>query len=106
MRARDVEAPPGAGAEYGLSRGVVGIGAVSNRARDRFSWHPDGVFVWTRDTDGRYWLGRIAGPARDDDSAAARAVGIACVRPAEWLERPFGDDEVPAGVAATFARGG
>jgi hypothetical protein len=28
------------------------------------------------------------------------------VRAADWLERPFGEDEVPAGVAATFARAG
>jgi hypothetical protein len=28
------------------------------------------------------------------------------VRPAQWLERPFADDEVPAAVARTFARGG
>jgi hypothetical protein len=28
------------------------------------------------------------------------------VRPAQWLERPFAADEVPAAVAKTFARGG
>jgi hypothetical protein len=28
------------------------------------------------------------------------------VRAADWLDRPFGDLDVPAGVAATFARGG
>lgn len=33
-------------------------------------------------------------------------VGIHNVRPAQWLPRPFGEDEVPPGVSATFARGG
>lgn len=28
------------------------------------------------------------------------------VRPAAWLDRPFRDDEAPAGVRATFARSG
>ena len=32
--------------------------------------------------------------------------GLTHVRPADWLDRPIGEPEVPAGVAATFARGG
>ena len=59
--------------------------------------------MWTRDTEGRFHLGRIAGPLRRDE---ASPVGLTDVRDAEWLDRPFGDDEVPADVAATFARGG
>jgi hypothetical protein len=39
-------------------------------------------------------------------AAAAREVGLPYVRPADWLDRPFGPDDVPADVAATFARGG
>jgi hypothetical protein len=111
MRARDrddVEA--GAGAEFGIEHGVVGIGAghgdKADRMLHRFADLPDGTLVWTRTTDGAYRLGRIAGPFRRDDSSAARAVGIQHVRPASWIERPFGEDEVPAAVAATFARGG
>ena len=131
MRPRDRDLPAGAGAEYGLTYGLVGIGdalaepaAGGMRALDdavaaaaergekagrmlrRFAELPDGAFVWTRVGDGSYRLGRIAGPWRYDASAAARAVGIHHVRPADWLDRPFGDHEVPPAVAATFARGG
>ena len=102
MRARDRDLPPGAGAEHGLRHGLVG----AHTRIDRFAALPDGVFVWTRDTDGAYHLGRIAGPCSYDDSPAAREVGMHHVRPADWLDRPFGEGEVPADVAATFARGG
>lgn len=128
MRARDRDASPGAGAQFGVAHGVVGIGdrlrraprsldaavaaagrehgAKAARMLERFAALPDGVFVWTRDGDGAYHLGRVAGPWRYDDSAAAREVGIHHVRPATWLERRFAEDEVPPAVAATFARGG
>jgi hypothetical protein len=106
MRARDVDVPAGAGAELGLARGLVGIGDGNDRAIARLRALPEGTFVWTRSTDGMYWLGRIAGPLRRDDSAAAHEVGLRWVRPARWLERPFGEDDVPAAVAATYARGG
>jgi hypothetical protein len=110
MRARDVDAPAGAGAEYALAHGLVGIGAGSDerstRRLHRFATLPDGVFVWTRDRAGGYRLGRIAGPVREDDSSDARAVGIRHVRPTDWLERVFVEAEVPEAVAATFARGG
>jgi hypothetical protein len=106
MRARDVDVPAGAGAEFGLAHGVVGIGAGSERAVQRLTALPEDAFVWTRSTDGMYWLGRIAGPLRRDDSAEAHAVGLRWVRPTRWLERPFGEDDVPPAVAATFARGG
>lgn len=103
MRARDRDEPPGAGAEYGLRTGVVGIGGASDRQRARFAALPEGTLVWTRDTAGAYFLGRIAGPPRRDEDSP---VGLTDVRDAEWLDRPFGEDEVPADVAATFARGG
>jgi hypothetical protein len=106
MRARDVDVPAGAGAEFGLAHAVVGIGAGSDRALERFAALPEDTFVWTRSRDGMYWLGRIAGPLRRDDSADAHAVGLRWVRPTWWLERPFGEDDVPPAVAATFARGG
>jgi hypothetical protein len=128
MRARDRDLPPGAGAEHGVARGLVGIGdglprpplaleeAVAaaaavhgdkaGRMLRAFASVPDGSFVWTRAADGGFRLGRIAGPWRYDDSPAARAVGVVHMRPATWLERTFGEDDVPAAVAATFARGG
>jgi hypothetical protein len=110
MRPRDGNAPACAGASFGVEHGVVGIGVANDersaRRLHRFAELPDGVFVWTRTGDGNYRLGRMDGPASEVDSAAARAVGMRHVRPAEWLERAFDEDEVPAGVAATFARGG
>jgi hypothetical protein len=127
MRARDRDVPAGAGAEHGLEHGLVGIGDAldsppatlnaavqaaaaehgdkAGRMLERFAELPGGTFVWTQTAD-RYHLGRLAGPWRYDDSPAARAVGIHHVRDADWLDRPFGEDEVPAAVAATFARGG
>jgi hypothetical protein len=110
MRARDLELPPGLGAEYGVRRGVVGIGRGSNekaaRGLHRFATLPEGVFVWTRDRVGGYHLGRLSGALREDESAAARVVGIVHVRAVDWLDRTFTEAEVPRGVAATFARGG
>jgi hypothetical protein len=128
MRARDRDAPPGAGAEHGVEHGLVGTGdalarppatieeAVAAAAKAHgtkagrmvraFADVPDGVFVWTRTGDGAYRLGRVAGPWYYDDSPAARAVGIHHARPARWLDRALGEDEVPPAVAATFARGG
>jgi hypothetical protein len=110
MRARDLDVPAGAGAEYGLAIGVVGIGSGAGekaaRALDRFATLPSGVFVWTRDGAGNYHLGRIAGAVREDRSPAALAVGIVHVRDATWLPRAFNESEVPPAVAQTFARGG
>ena len=110
MRARDLDVPEGAGAAFGLAHAVVGIGdghgEKAARMLDRFAGLPEGTFVWTRDPDGAYHLGRITGPWRYDASPAAREVGIHHVRPVRWLDRPIGDREVPAAVAHTFARGG
>lgn len=110
MRARDLDVPAGAGAEYGLAHGLVGIGSgrgeKAARALHRFAEVPSGAFVWTRDRAGRYHLGRIAGAVREDGSPAARAVGIMNVRDADWLGRAFDETEVPPAVARTFARGG
>lgn len=110
MVARDLDLPAGAGAEYGLDHGVVGIGAGSDersaRRLHRFAAVPDGAFVWTRDGAGRYRLGRITGPVREDESPAAKAVGIRHTRPTEWLEPAFDEAAVPWAVARTFARGG
>jgi hypothetical protein len=105
MRARDHDAP---GADHGLAHGLVGIGpgsgAKAERMLRRFVDLPDGTPVWTRDGAGGYHLGRIDGPWRLDDSAAARAVGLHDIRPATWIA--IADADVPAAVIATFARGG
>ena len=105
MRARADEAPPG-GADHGVAHGIVGIGDTAEARIDSFAAVPDGAFVWTRDTDGTYWVGRLAGPLRPADQTARDAAGLTHVRAADWLDRPFGEHDIPAGVAATFARGG
>ena len=74
--------------------------------RRRFCELPDGVFVWTRDAGLRYRLGRMAGPCREDRSAAARAVGMRWARPATWLGDAFTAREAPDAVVKTFGRGG
>ena len=110
MRARDLDVEAGAGAEHGLSSGVVGIGPgrgeKATRMLHRFATVPTGSFVWTRDRAGEFHLGRIAGAVREDHSPAAHAVGIVHVRDTTWLPRAFSEAEVPLGVAKTFARGG
>ena len=127
MRARAIDAPPDAGAAFGLEHGVVGIGerldeppgsleeaiqATRAQHGDKaarmlraFAELPHGTLVWTR-ADGFFHLGRISGPWRYDDSSEALKTGIHNVRAATWLSRPFGEDEVPPAVSATFARGG
>lgn len=127
MRARAMNAEREAGASFGLEYGVVGTGDAlegipaslhqaieetrgrygekAGRMLRTFAELPERTLVWTR-AHGFFRLGRISGPWRYDGSNAARQVGIHNVRPADWLERPFGDDEVPVAVSATFARGG
>jgi hypothetical protein len=128
MRSRVNDAPPGAGADFGIARELVGIGEAlerpprslaeavlaltstygdkSGRMLARFADLPDGAFVWTRQRDGVYRLGRICGGWRYDDSRAARAVGIHHVRAAVWTPARFDEATVPDAVARTFARGG
>jgi hypothetical protein len=128
MRSRIRETPAGAGAEFGIAHGVVGIGervagrppsvaeailAVTQahgekaaRMLARFAGLPDGTFVWTQERDGAYRLGRIDGAWRYDNSSAAHEVGIHHVRPTVWSPQRFGDGDVPPAVARTFARGG
>lgn len=127
MRARTVEAPRGAGADHGVERGLVAIGeplarvpasldaaveatvaehgAKAGRMLERFAALPEGTVVWTQDSGGVFHRGTIAGPWTYDASAEALLLGLVNVRAAAWAEA-FGPDDVPARVAATFARGG
>ncbi|MFW7415103.1 GAF domain-containing protein [Demequina sp. SO4-18] len=128
MRSRRVDVPEGAGVERALSARVCGFGgaldpppenledalekAVSQhddrlaRRIRRFADAPDGAFVWTRDADGLYWMGRLAGDWRYDSSEGAARVDLLHVRPCAWLTSPIADARVPSDVLATFARGG
>lgn len=97
-RDRDVLA-----ADDALREGVVGIGDTSERRIARLAALPEGALVWTRSSEGAYFLGRVGAPPAGGPAAAA---GLSHARPATWLEDPVAEDEVPAAVVATFARGG
>ena len=92
--------------------GLCGFGGATSaddrlaRRIARFAEVDDGSFVWTRDTDGLYWLGRIDGQYFYDADDAAVAVDLVHVRPTRWLPEPLTEPEVPAAVVATFGRGG
>ena len=62
--------------------------------------------MWTRDTDGWFWLGRISGPYFYDADKTAAAADLVHVRPCEWLSMPVLEPDVPVAVIATFRRGG
>jgi len=109
MRSRRDGVDPASTRDRALSSGLVGFGQTGDDSRsarrvERFADVPDGAFVWTRDPDGLYWLGRIAGPYRYDDRGAD--ADLVHVRPCRWLDRPLPEHHVPAAVVATFARGG
>ena len=129
MRSRDDAVADGVGVERGLRVGLCGMGgrlagpppsslaeAVDAAAAqhddrlarrlERFARVPDGAYVWTRDVDGNYWLGRLGGPLRYDDSDEAHEVDLVHVRDCRWRSEPTDRSIVPAAVRATFARGG
>lgn len=99
MRPRDLDV---LAADTALAEGVVGIGDADERRIARLAELPEGVFLWTRDADGLYFLGRLGVPP----PRLAPAAGLSHTRPADWLDDPFAEDDVPAAVLATFARGG
>ncbi|MEO3758558.1 GAF domain-containing protein [Mycobacterium sp. B14F4] len=111
MRSRDDRIDAAAAVERALRLGLVGFGDAEtgdrlSRRIARFARVDDGAFVWTRDGDGFYWLGRIAGPYRRDDADAAAVVDLVHVRPCRWLAEPVGEPDIPAAVVAMFDRGG
>jgi hypothetical protein len=128
MRSRRDDIPQFAAVGRALEHQVVGVGgrlesvpgslaeavtAVAHlhgerlaRRLDRFASAPDGAFVWTRDSAGSLWLGRMAGAWRFDSSPEAQAVDLVHVRPCRWLDAPVPDRLVPPAVHATFSRGG
>ncbi|MFN3865883.1 MAG: GAF domain-containing protein [Demequina sp.] len=128
MRSRRDDVPLGVAVERALTKGLCGFGgALAPPPQDlddaidkataqhderlarrigRFAEAQEGAWVWTRDVDGWYWLGRLGGAWRYDASGAAAAADLTHVRPCRWLGTPVPDSRVPAGVLATFARGG
>jgi hypothetical protein len=109
MRSRRDDIDVQATVDRALAKGLVGFGAAGTDERlvrriARFAEIDDGSFVWTRDADSLYWLGRIDGPLVYDDDGAT--VDLVHVRPCRWLRQPVLEPEVPAAVLATFARGG
>lgn len=115
MRSRSDKIDLGATVDRARRLGLCGFGqCVRDRAEEerlarrvaRFGAIADGSFVWTRDVDGLYWLGRIDGPYFYDDDEAAAAVDLVHVRPCRWLPEPMLESDVPAAVIATFGRGG
>lgn len=84
--------------------GDRGHGSQLARRVERFAEVPEGSFVWARDADGLYRLGRISGPYFYD--ADGDSVDLVHVRPCRWQQRPFVESSCPAAVVATFGRGG
>jgi hypothetical protein len=112
MRTRRDDVDFGATIERARSLGLCGFGGAEvtddrlARRIERFRDVDDGSFVWTRDPDGLYWLGRITGPYFFDNDDAAAAVDLVHVRQCRWLSTPLLEPKVPAAVVATFRRGG
>jgi hypothetical protein len=110
MRSRVVDTPAGAGADRGVATGLVAIGPgdgpKAERMLARFKELPDGAMLWTRQGDGSYRLGRIAGPYYYDGSDAAQLLGLPHARAARWLDERFDEERTPRPVVETFARGG
>jgi hypothetical protein len=110
MRSRRDDVDFGATIARARERGLCGFGVAANdrlvRRIDRFRDVADGSFVWTRDADGLYWLGRIVGPYFYDADDDAAAVDLVHVRECDWLPTPLREPAVPAAVVATYRRGG
>lgn len=115
MRSRNDAVDPQPAIDRALRLGLCGFGQYVDRSGEqerlvrrvgRFAEVDDGSFVWTRDTDGWFWLGRIAGPYFYDADEQAAAVDLVHVRPCEWLSSPMPEQDVPSAVIATFGRGG
>jgi hypothetical protein len=113
MRSRRDDVDLRATIERALARGLCGFGGPKlpsderlARRIERFRDVENGSFVWTRDAEGLYWLGRINGPYFFDADDEAAAVDLVHVRECDWCSAPLLEQMVPAAVVATFRRGG
>ena len=94
MRSRNDAVEPEATIDRARRHGLCGFGQLVSQSAEqarldrrvtRFAELDNGSFVWTRDTDGLFWLGRISGPYFYDADETAAAVDLVHVRPCEWL---------------------
>jgi hypothetical protein len=128
MRSRAKAVDGGCAVERALTIGVCGVGGVLSpapstlaeavrsaakayderlaRRLERFAHVAEGAFVWTRDAEGGYHVGRLTGPWRYDPSAEAAAADLVHVRDCTWRLDPIDQPSVPAAVVQTFGRGG
>lgn len=128
MRSRRDDVDAGLAVERALTLGVVGVGgrlsrrphglrdavalteevhdARTARRLERFAGVPAAAFVWTRDGEGLFFLGRITGEWRYDDDPAAVEADLVHVRDCVWRPEPVALHDVPPAVVHTFGRGG
>ena len=115
MRSRNDAVAPQATIDRARRLGLCGFGRFVSRPAEqerlarrvaRFAELDEGSFVWTRDTEGWFWLGRIVGPYFYDADEAAAAVDLVHIRQCEWLTTPILEQDAPVAVVATFRRGG
>ncbi|MGZ8802338.1 MAG: GAF domain-containing protein [Mycobacterium sp.] len=109
LRSRSEDIDPWGTTDRAQSLGLCGFGGKDDPVRlarriERFAEAADGSFVWTRDADGRYWLGRLDGPYFYD--ADGEDVDLVHVRPCRWCTVPVAESAAPPAVVATFGRGG
>jgi hypothetical protein len=109
MRSRRDDIDPLLALDRAFALALCGFGGDDDRERlarrvERFAAVHDGSFVWTRDGDGLYWLGRLRGPYFYD--ADGEAVDFVHVRPCQWCDAPVIESRTPPAVVATFGRGG
>ena len=115
MRSRNDAVEPQATIDRARRLGVCGLGQYAIRSDQqerlvrrvaRFAALDEGSFVWTRDTHGWFWLGRIFGPYGYDAGKTAAAVDLVHIRPCQWLSMPILEHDVPDPVVASFRRAG
>ncbi|QZT57799.1 MULTISPECIES: GAF domain-containing protein [Mycolicibacterium] len=109
MRSRRDDVDPQLALDRAFALGLCGFGDDRDTDRlqrrvQRFAAVPDGSFVWTRDGDGWYWLGRLGGRYFYD--AGGEVVDLVHVRRCGWRPDPINESRCPAAVVATFGRGG
>ncbi|MEV8377047.1 GAF domain-containing protein [Kribbella sp. NPDC056861] len=128
LRSRRDDVPVGLAVDRALTLGVCGFGGRLNpppadladaltataltydvrtaRRLQRFAEIPVGAFMWTREPDGPYYLGRLTGSWQYDASPGAAAADLVHVRACDWSSSPVPESAVPSGTAYTFSRGG